>query len=59
MMATQRYNNVLKRFIPVRAYDAFETLVQGSVTQNSIFREIRRPYTYATIFQKGKSRIDQ
>ena len=54
MMATKRYNPVFDRYIPVRAYDAFETMVYGEVTNSSIFREINRPDTYAMIFQKGR-----
>ena len=54
MMATQRYNPVYSYYTPVRAYDAFETLVFGEITNNSLFREVNRPDTYAMIFQKGE-----
>ena len=54
MMATKRYNPVYDRYIPTRAYDAFETMVYGEVTNSSIFREINRPDTYAMIYQKGR-----
>ena len=56
MMATQRFNPKADYYTPEDAFDAFETLVYGNVTGESLFRAVERKETYATIFQKGESR---
>ena len=53
MMATQRFNPISDKYTPEDAFDAFETLVFGNVTGESLLRSTGRYVTYATIFQKG------
>ena len=57
MMATQRFNPKADYYTPEDAFDAFETLVYGNVTGESLFRAVERKETYATIIQKGECRL--
>ena len=54
MMATQYYAPKVDFYTPTDAYEAFETLVYGNVTGESLFRTLDRPDTYAAIIQKGE-----
>ena len=54
MMASQRFSKQVPRYTATEAYDAFETLVFGEVTNTSLLRTLNKPETYATIFQNGK-----